>query len=104
MTQYRKKTALELAKEFRTLLQVSNNLESVDTEVGFQGVAFTVVVATLTLPKTGRQIIGEGVTKKSFIDKNNEDCGWNIAAKRALEALDKKLRRVRPFVGHRYEG
>jgi len=49
-------------------------------------------------------LIGEGVSRRSFVDRQNGDTGFNIAVRRALEALDKKLRRTNGFVGHRFEG
>ena len=42
------KSNLELAKHYRTLLRVSNNLEIVKAEVAYQGKTFTVAKSVLT--------------------------------------------------------
>lgn len=97
------KSPMELASKFNTLLKVSPNLESVKVVVPFQGQTFTVATAELTLPD-GKVMIGEGVSRKSTNDLVDPNVGKNKATKRALESLDKQLRRPNHLVGHRFEG
>ena len=80
-----------MARDLNTLRRISPDLSNVYVEVPYQGLTFTVVKATLTLPKSGRPLIGEGISRRSFVDRQNGDTGFNIAVRRALEALDKKL-------------
>jgi|GEM_PF-3299766 len=102
---------LELAHRLGlwNLLQVSNGLSNVDMSIPYKGPTFMVALAKLTIHRdNGKEpkiIMGEGVSRKSFSDTiYREVTGSNLARERALEALDKKLRRSRPCVGHRFEG
>ncbi len=97
------KTNLELAKHYRTLLRVSNNLEKVNCEVAYQKKTFTVAEAVLTLP-SGKILEGEGLSRKAGVDSPDPNCGSNVSRRRALESLDKQLRRSTHTVGHRFEG
>jgi len=99
-----RKCQLELARDLSTLKKISPDLSDVNVEIPYQGITFTIAKATLTLPRSGRSLIGEGVSRRSFTDRPNGDTGFNVAVHRALEALDKKLRRTDGFVGHRFEG
>ena len=102
---------LELAERLGlgTLLKVSPGLSSVKTELPYKGSVFTVAVATVILNKdngrVSRLVSGEGVSRRSFLDPTyREWTASNVARERALEALDKKLRRQNGHIGHRYEG
>lgn len=100
---YRKQDKMELAKNLSFLKKVSPDLSNVCVRIPYQGVTFTIAKATLELGN-GKKLTGEGVSRRSFIDKSNNDVGFNIAVSRALEALDKKLRRSDGFIGFMYEG
>ena len=100
----RRKTKEELGEGFGALKSVTPDLSNVFVEVPYEGVTFTLAKATLTLPKSGRKLVGEGISRKSCIDRENGYTGFNLAIERALESLDKKLRRVDGYVGHRFEG
>jgi len=102
---------LELAERrgLGTLLKLSPELCSVRTNIPYQGPVFTVAVATLTLNRNNgkdpKLLSGEGVSRRSFLDPvYREETASNVARERALEALDKKLRRKNGHIGHRYEG
>ncbi len=97
------KSNLELAKHYRTLLRVSNNLEKVKCEVTYQKRTFTFAEAELTLP-SGKVLESEGVSRKAGVDAPDPNCGSNVSRRRALESLDKQLRRSTHTVGHRFEG
>jgi len=105
------KTNLELAERLRLtkLLAVSPNLSSVLVTLPYKGPVFTIAVAVLTLPRTNgkepKVIMSEGLSRRSFLDPVYRSAtGSNIARERALEALDKKLRRRNSHIGHRFEG
>jgi len=104
-------TNLELAerRNLGTLLKLCPELSSVKTAIPYQGSVFTVAVATLILNrdngKKPKLISAEGISRRSFLDSTyREETASNIARERALEALDKKLRRQNGHIGHRYEG
>ena len=98
-----KKSIPELARHMDTLKRVSQDFSLLTCEIAFQGQTFTVARATLTFPK-GKELVGEGVARKSYQDNPDEGCGYNIAVKRALESIEKQLRRATHHVGHKFEG
>ena len=100
----RRKTKEELAKGCEALKLITPDFTRVTVEVPYEGITFTVAKATLVLPKSENIVISEGVSRRSCIDRANNYTGFNLAVKRALESLDKKLRRDTGFVGHRFEG
>jgi hypothetical protein len=92
------------ARRLNFLLGVTPDLRAVTVRLPYRGVTFTIARATLTFPKSGRNLVGEGLSRRSFSDKNDPDRAFNRSVSRALESLDKKLRRVRGCVGDRFEG
>lgn len=97
-----RKSSTELARNLVTLKRLSPTLDTVNVEIKYEGSTFTVVKATLHLPK--RDLVGEGIARRSHVDPPDAGRAFNIAAKRALESIDKQLRRPTHIVGHRYEG
>ncbi len=100
----RRYTKEELAEGLQALKAVSPDLSRVTVEVPYEGISFTVAKATLILPKSERTLVGEGVSKRACFDRENGYTGFNLAVERALEAVDKKLRRKDAFIGCRFEG
>lgn len=88
-------------KDLKEVNKVQGQLE---IELIYQGVTFTLVTAKVVLGK--RTMIGEGISRKSLeVDEQyREVTGYNEAKSRALEAVDKKLRRRNGYIGHKYEG
>lgn len=91
----------------RQLLVVGPLLGTVDVSIPYEGITFTVAKVTITLGSENKTktMVGEGIARKSFDDPYwRPQTARNLATERALEALDKKLRRRSGYVGHRYEG
>jgi hypothetical protein len=96
-------TPKEIVKR-RDLKIVASILDKVEVETIYQGVTFTLVVAKAPVGK--KILVGEGISRKSAesFEEYREITGLNEAKARALEALDKKLRRQSHYIGHKYEG
>jgi len=104
-----KQSIEELAKGLQAIYRVKPNLSDITLNIMYSGEAFTLAVATITIPNSSgnksKVIIGEGICKRGFEDdKSDEIRSYNIAGSRALEAIDKKLRRANKYIGHKYEG
>lgn len=87
----------------KELREVDKVLDRVKERLVYQG-TFTLVTVSLDLGK--RNIVGEGISRKSLGCKEvyRPETGYNEALGRALEALDKKLRRGDGYIGNKYEG
>lgn len=83
-------------------------LEGVQYQVGivYRGQIYTVAKA-IGLVQEGenkaREIVAEGIARRSHLDKPNQDMGDLIAIGRAKKALHLKLRNYKP-VRHRFMG
>lgn len=90
--------------ERRDLREVMRLGDKIGIELIYQGVTFTLVIAIADLGK--KKLIGEGISRKSTIgdEEYRRETGYNEATVRALEALDKKLRRKSHYIGDKYEG
>ena len=88
----------------RNLREVNEKIDHIGISIPYEGITFTIALATATLGK--RVVAGEGVSRKSLCQGEvyRRITGHNEAMSRALEALDKKLRRKNGYVGDKYEG
>ncbi len=65
-------------------------LFNIQTEVVFQDRIFTIAKAVTKLAN-GRVIVGEGLARRSYLDRYTSEMGKIISTGRAVKALKKKL-------------
>ncbi len=75
-------------------------------EVVYRGQIYTIAKATGLVPEReskAREVVAEGISRRSHLDKPDQQRGDGIAIGRAKKALHLKLRNHKP-VHHRFMG